>query len=343
MTTSDALTALHRLGYDGRAAAFLLQVLWHSGWFLRRQYLLAVGTESGGNDDRFLSRLLKAHAKRHLYAGREFAYHIHARTLYQAVGHPNSRRARPISDVLRAERLMMLDFVLARPQVRFLVDEIERVQFFLDACRVPLADLPHIIYPAVRSDAAPAQRFFPERFPIFVAPDTATVSFVFPQAAYAPYPHAFDTFLQRYRPLFKSLPACEVVYVYARVLDPVPAQRAFRRFVRPQADDLTAAVHRYFSVRRRLDLSTAHGLKASDLQQYHRDATRAQAIGADAWYAKWLVVGRQALPDLIESHLELGAGTLDDLGFRTVEMPHDYAYYGTRITPMRRRIGGDGR
>jgi hypothetical protein len=343
MTRSEALAALDRVGYSGRSGAFLLDVLWHAGWFLRRQYLLAVETKSGGNDERFLSRLLAAHAKRLPYAGREFAYHVHAKALYQAVGHPNSRRARTVSDALRAERLMMLDFVLAHPRQQFIVGEVERVQLFLGAYRVPLVDLPHISHPATRTDAAPTQRFFPERFPIFLSPGVATVSFVFPQVAYTPYPHAFETFLRRYRPLFQRVPACEVVYVYPRVLDPTPAQRAFQRFVRPQADDLTAAVHRYFSVRRRLELSTTQGLQASDLQQYHRDAARAQAIGANAWYATWLVVGRRALPELVESQVEHGAQMLDELGFRTVEIPHDYAYYGTRITPSQRRFRGDGR
>lgn len=343
MTHDDAIAALSRFGYVGPSADFLLAVLWHSGWFLRRQYRQATDTRAGGNDDRFLSRLLSADAKRFPYAGREGVYHIHAKRLYEHVGLPNSRYVRPVSETLRAERLMTLDYVLTHPHQHYVVGEEDRVQLFLGAYGIPLADLPHLTYASKRQAKSVTLRFFVEKFPIFLTPGAATVSFVFPQVAYTPYPHAFETFLARYAALLRRLPACEIVYVHAGPLDPTSAIRAFRRFVRPARDELIATLHRYFTMRRQLDLPTAQPPAVAELQQFQRDAARAQAVGADSWYARWLVGGRPALSELAAMVAETDRSTLDHMAFRTARMPHEYPRLGLRAEPAPRKASGKSR
>ena len=49
-TRLERITALRSFGYAEREAAFLLTAALHGGYFLRRQYCSAIGTQSGDLD-----------------------------------------------------------------------------------------------------------------------------------------------------------------------------------------------------------------------------------------------------------------------------------------------------
>ena len=55
-TPSERLAALQAFGYTEREAAFLSTAALHGGYFLRRQYCCAIGTQSGGNAAALIDR-----------------------------------------------------------------------------------------------------------------------------------------------------------------------------------------------------------------------------------------------------------------------------------------------
>jgi hypothetical protein len=339
MTPASPRAALARYGYTGPAADFLTLVLRHTGVFLRRQYLHACGVGSGGADTRFLSRLLTLrHAQRRIYYAREHVYHVTSKALYAAINQPNSRLRRLSDDILRAQRLMTLDFMLEHLDHQYLVSEDERVDLFTGPYGVAREHLPQQRYPASAPGGPETIRFFVERFPLFLKAGTSTVFFVFPQVTYSAGAHAFGTFLARYAGLFGRLPASEIVYLHAQDVDPTPAVRLFRQFVAPPRVIFVARLHRHFTARARL----AHqpGLTTPERQQYERDRVQFRDV-PERWYTRWLAEGRTALHDL--------ASTLADdtpfptLHFRPLPMPYVYAYHGTQSSAGSRRLHGDRR
>jgi hypothetical protein len=338
MTPLTIATALGRYGYIGGSAEFLTLVLRHAGVFLRRQYLQACRVESGGADTRFLSRLLEnKHVQRRAYYAREFVYHVTSKALYAAIGQPNSRLRRPAHDIVRAQRLMTLDFVLAHPRHQYVITEDERVRLFTGPYGVPMEELPHQTYPASTPGTSDAVSYFVERFPMFLTTGTPTVSFVFPQVTYSAGAHAFETFLARYAALFARLPAAEILYVHAQDVEPEPAGRTFRQFVAPPRTAFLNSLHGYFTARQRL--AQRQALSMSAQQHYARDQVRFRDV-PELWFARWLLEGRAALNDL-------GAvggsdeSAFPNLHFRPLLIPYIYAYHGSRSSAGRRSVRGD--
>ena len=58
MTFEERVRAVQAFGCSRRQAHFLALVALHSGYYVRRQYLNATGTQNGKNAQRFLERLL---------------------------------------------------------------------------------------------------------------------------------------------------------------------------------------------------------------------------------------------------------------------------------------------
>jgi hypothetical protein len=96
---------------------------------LPRQYTAFAGIVHGEKTRAFFRKLVSrryasAYECRH---NRARLYHVHHYALYQAIGEPNSRYRRPLPAGRIAERLMLLDGVLANPEINWLVTEAEKV------------------------------------------------------------------------------------------------------------------------------------------------------------------------------------------------------------------------
>ena len=119
MTFEDRVVALEPLGFTPRQTRFIVLVALHSGYCLRRQYATFAGIRYGKNVRDFLDDLVaRGFAARFTQrADRGHLYHLHARSLYQALGQAENRNRRAASAALIARKIMVLDYVLSQPEV----------------------------------------------------------------------------------------------------------------------------------------------------------------------------------------------------------------------------------
>src|SRR5207244_9843171 len=109
----------------------------------------------------------RAHGSTHLY-------HIHGKALYRAIGEANNRNRRPIALPRAVERIMLLDAVIARPDVTWLATERDKVTHFTRETRLRPHELPHLRF---GNEGSTTIRYFPDKLPIGRDPDGRTHSF----------------------------------------------------------------------------------------------------------------------------------------------------------------------
>ena len=147
MTAEDRTRAVAEFGFTPRQARFLALVMRHAGVCLLRQYSTFAGIVHGQKTRAFFAKLVSrqyasAYACRH---NRGRLYHVHHFGLYQAIDEPNSACRRPVTAARVPERLMVLDTVLANPELDWLVTRAEKVRYFTQApCSVAVDTLPRL-------------------------------------------------------------------------------------------------------------------------------------------------------------------------------------------------------
>jgi hypothetical protein len=203
MNFDERVAAVADLGFTERQARFLTTVMLHAGVCVPRQYARFAGVAYGHTVNRFFDKLVERRWAtvsmcRH---NRAALYHVRHHALYAAIGQPDSRYRRPMSAQLAIERLMLLDGVLASPELMWLGDEAEKVAFFqLMAPSLPRERLPHV---TTGTGDDTRLRLFPEQLPIGVSTAGRTVFLYLATSVFtAPY----RAFLQRHSDLFRSLP-----------------------------------------------------------------------------------------------------------------------------------------
>lgn len=207
MTFEERVQAMIDHGFTERQAGFLTTVMLHSGVCLGRQYCAYAGIVRGQKVHDFFRDLVannhvsvysRAHRKTHLY-------HVHAKTLYRAIGEPNNRHRRPVPLSRAIERLMVLDGVLADRRHRWLATEREKIAHFTRVTRLSRSELPHISF-GVQPDET--VRYFAEKLPIGIDPDGRRHVFIYLVTRRLPID--FRVFLHRYGNLLRTLPAWTV-------------------------------------------------------------------------------------------------------------------------------------
>jgi hypothetical protein len=195
----DRADAVHAFGFTPRQARFLVLVLEHSGVCLPRQYRTFSAIAHGRETHRFFEQLIRGgfattDLSAPAHAGR--IYHLQYKPWYRLLGEPDHRHRRPMSVGRAVERLMVLDGVLAEPEVTWLGLARDKVATFMNApwC-VPPDALP-------RTTVGGVVRPFPDPFPIGLAPN-GTCLFLY--LVTTPFPTTFRTFLTRDLALFAAL------------------------------------------------------------------------------------------------------------------------------------------
>jgi hypothetical protein len=118
--TAERARAIAPFGLTERQARFMVTVMLHSGVFVGRQYAAFAGITHGQKVHDFVERLLSrrlATAATFGPTGRLRLFHVQSKPLYAAVGEPDNRNRKPIGLGRAVERLMILDGVLADPNV----------------------------------------------------------------------------------------------------------------------------------------------------------------------------------------------------------------------------------
>lgn len=199
MLNADPIGAVRAFGFTERQARFLTLVLEHSGVCLPRQYRAFAGIAHGRQTHRFFEQLIAGgFATTDLTApahgGR--IYHVQYKPWYRLLGEPDHRHRKAMSVGRAVERLMVLDAVLAEPDVTWLGLARDKVAAFTSA---PWCVPPNAV---PQTTVGGAIRPFPDSFPIGLARDG---SCLFLYLVTAPLPTAFRTFLTRHAALWSAL------------------------------------------------------------------------------------------------------------------------------------------
>lgn len=202
MTWDERRDALCELGFTERQAGFLVTVMLHSGVCFGRHYRTFAGIGPGNAVTEFFRSLLArgyATARRCKHPTARL-YHVHHKSLYQAIGEPDNRNRRPTVLARAVERLLLLDTVVAERQRTWLATEREKVAHFTLGLGIRQSDLPARTYEGPESETT---RYFPDKLPIALDPDWRTHLFLFLVTERQPV--AFRAFLERHAELFRSL------------------------------------------------------------------------------------------------------------------------------------------
>jgi len=211
MTPDERVEAVAKFGFTMRQARFLVTVTRHAGVCLPRQYAAFAGITYGQKTRAFFGKLVArrfASTCRCLH-NRAVVYHVRHRALYRAIGDPHSRFRRPVPAAVIVPRLMLLDAVLADPEMVWLVDEVDKVAHFATTAAVGVDCLPH---QDICSQSGTRVRYFPDPLPIGI--DTAGRA-VFLCLASPSSAGNLRAFIRRVAPLLDALPAWTLRLVHS--------------------------------------------------------------------------------------------------------------------------------
>jgi len=203
MTPDAEVAAIVARGFTERQARFLVLVMRHAGVCVMRQYATFADIVFGDKTRAFFTKLerLGYASSFDTSKGRGRLFHVHGRQLYDAIGKPHSRFRRPPPVAHAIERCMLLDVVLAHPDVVWLEDADEKVVHLTTLAGIPLDDLPHSM---VGIGARRRLQHFPDRLPVGIHPEGRVVLVYLPVSRNRD--HVAD-FVQRHTAMLARLPA----------------------------------------------------------------------------------------------------------------------------------------
>ena len=283
MTSEERIAAVQKEGFTGRQAGFLATVMIHSGVCMRRQYGTYARIAHGQKIVDFFSSLV-ARKVATTYAaadGHARIFHLHGKRLYAAIREPNNRNRKPVTLARAIERLMLLDAVLAEPQLRWLGTEREKVEYFGGRTRLKADELP-----SIKFGLPPRQtvRYFPDKLPIGVTDDGR--SHVFLYLVNRDVPVDFRAFLHRHAELFRALPEWQLRLLVTRHLDetaPVFETTARQELGMPLRLKEMEELSWYFKQRRQVEKGGA----GEDTERFRRASRQFHAYRFRALYRQW--------------------------------------------------------
>ena len=289
MTFEERLDALTPLGLTPRQTRFVALVALHSGYCVRRQYVTYAGVRYGKNVREFLDGLVvRGLALRFmLRADRGHVYHLRARAIYRALRQEENRNRRVASSALIARKLMLLDVVLGEPDADWLATEEDKVQSFVTRFGVPASELPHRVFAPGEHGSPPATRYFLDKLPIYVPPDSQVPHFVYLAADGSVL--AFERFLRERAPLFARLPEWAVVCVLPKSGQVGTVYQAtFDRFqLGTPAGSMGDQLSRYFALRRTVEGGNFQDLSVAELHDYRSMQRRFASRDIERLFAAW--------------------------------------------------------
>lgn len=327
MTFDEQLQALSPLGFTPRQTRFLVTVALHSGYCLRRQYAAFARVAYGKNVRDFLDELVDRRlANRFSYrTNRGHLYHLHARSVYRAVGHEDDRNRRHTSPAHVARKLMLLDLVLSEPDVEWFATERDKVALFIERYRVALTDLPRN---SVLAGDQPAEgtRYFGHKLPIGVAGDPSRPQFVYLATDAGAQP--FERFLRDHARLLRALPAWMVIVAHgSQVAATTLWEASFRRVIGGVNGVQSETAHvlgQYFIARRTVERREFAKLSVTDMQAFRAGQSRFSGPAIEALFQAWIASGAESLDHALLTSVLPETG---QLVVRT--LPFSYTQFGS--------------
>ena len=176
MTHEERVKRVVGFGFTHRQAAFLVEVMLHSGFFLGRQYCTFARIARGQKLVDFLEKLTTRRLATPYLCGHNKArvYHLHSTTLYDAIEQRDVRFRKRMAIGRALERLMILDHVITHREFRWLGSEQDKVAHFLTTTSLDRDALPRLAF-GVKPNIT--VRYFPDKLPIGISPDGRTHAF----------------------------------------------------------------------------------------------------------------------------------------------------------------------
>jgi len=218
LANTERLDAIAAFGFTERQARFLLNVLFHSGVFLERQYCSFAGIVHGQKSTDFIKTLVERRFATPITTGklhRGRMFHVHYKPLWTAIGEPDNRFRKPTAQGRMIERVMLLDAVLDAPDFTWLGPSTDKRRYFMRHLgdRLEMQDYPHL-----RFGDGPTRsvRDFPDKLPIGVPPSIEPHVFVY--LVTRPSPMDFRLFLLRHTALLRVMFRWNVRLLFPRKL-----------------------------------------------------------------------------------------------------------------------------
>lgn len=264
-------------------------------------------SRDGRDDDRnevrdFLDRLVvrKLATRLDFRRDRGHVYHLHACGLYEAIGQSDNRNRRRTSAALIARKLMVLDYVLSRPNEDWYATEQDKVALFTERLVISPLDLPQRVYVAPRRDTAPTVRYFVQKLPISVSGEPPTPTFVFLVTDVTG--QAFEQFLKDHLRLLGRLPRWRMVAVAPLHIPGLPAcATTLRQFAasvqRPRSHEETDQLLTYFMILDLVERKDLRHVTVEELRRFRDLRRRFAAAEFEQLFQRWKVEGTAALTD----------------------------------------------
>jgi hypothetical protein len=258
-----------------------------------------------------------------------YVFKLISRKIYDLIGKQDLRDHRFHTADLIRKRLLVLDFVLAHPDLQYLESQEEKLKFSREQLGLP-ASLS--LEQADRTEGLDASlsRFFKDRFPLFVStrngstPGPALPTFVYCDPAH----HGmswFAGYLDRHQVFLRRLPACNLIYATPSRWKLDRASQILTALLRdanrPEPEHLT----RYFQIRRLWETRQHASLTRSDRDHLRAGDKQYKGEPFESAYQKWFAAGLSE----VDLGALLGPSFLrQEIGFATYLLPdsHDFLW-----------------
>ena len=267
MTREDHVERILRFGYTETEARFLYLVATHSGYFTQSHFLRFAGVEKGGLSSRLVAKTCKfGHIRTLRFGVHTLVHNLYRRRFYELLGKDNLRNRRHLSPLLIRNRLLILDYVVAHPELRYLETEHDKVGYFRSVRRIPDALLPCRIYKGTK-DGTETRRYFVDRSPIYLDDQSQSPTPVFVYCDHGERSLlAFVSFLENYKTVLKSLPTFRLIYSSPNAKKFARAGGFFTRRLAATTRVDPAHLERYLTVRNLWDTGQTATLTSADRQ-----------------------------------------------------------------------------
>jgi hypothetical protein len=321
----EYVEAIERYGYTPTEARFLYLVATHSGYFTQQQFFRFAGVNRGGMGTRLTVKALEhGHIRTARLARHTLIYNLFARPFYESIEKDNLRNRRRLSEELIRTRLLILDFVLAHPDLSYLETEHEKVRYFHEELGFPHTLLPHRTYKGTKSPSQ-TDRYFVDRFSIFLSRPELSSDHSVPEFVYCDSAGnsllGFVSYLENYQHLLRRLPAFEVVYAAPNAGKFHRAEAFFTRLLAPTARIDTHHLFRYFTIRRLWESGQTSQLTRTDRELLRDGDQRYQGQLFDHAYREYVARG---LSTAQVNALVNSGSEPQKMAFKTHRLPEPY-------------------
>jgi hypothetical protein len=168
MTHEERIERVADFGFTERQAAFLVEVMLHSGFFLGRQYCTFARIVRGQKMVDFLDKLTSRRLATPYLCGHNKArvFHLHNAALYDAIEQRDVRFRKRAAMGRALERLMLLDHVIEHREYQWLGAEQDKCAHFQTTTSIDRDALPRLVFGAAPHTTV---RYFPDKLPIGVS------------------------------------------------------------------------------------------------------------------------------------------------------------------------------